>query len=166
MPQGQVTLGMSLRTTLSWDPTINADITAIAITCSHGVYKKAYIAFIADLLAPQKREVYELLAEQGTPLLPQASLHFISDPTQQWSVLRSYGNLNYSPFWMSKPAAIMLKNNFLTENIRIEKYIIFFSYLIKVYQCFHAPIPSIKTQKTHSHMYKLLFLCSAAMSPG
>lgn len=51
----------SLRTTVSWDPTINADITAIGSTCSHGVYKKACIAFIVDLLAPKKREVYKLL---------------------------------------------------------------------------------------------------------
>lgn len=144
----------SLRTTLSWDPTINADITAIGSTCSHGVYKKACIAFIVDLLAPKKREVYKLLAEQGIPLLPRASVHFISDPTQRWSVLRSYGNLNYSPFWMSKPAAIMLKNNFLPENIRIEKYIMksLFSYLIKALSVLPCPNSQYKDPKdTLSH---------------
>lgn len=124
----------SLKTTLCsvihQDPTINADIIAIGTICSCQVYRKTRILMhsIHSLFISTSKSGSLWTAgktrdttAQGILLLPRASLHFISYPTQLWSLLKSYRTLDYLPFWMSKPAAIMSKSIFLTANVRINE---------------------------------------------
>lgn len=125
----------SLRTALSWDPTVSADITAVGTTCSHGVYKKARVLMHSThswLISISKKGSLWTADRTGDTSSPPGlpPLHLKS-----YSTAITIEKLRESElFTLLDEQACSYKNNFLIENIRIKNIIkALFSYLIKVY---------------------------------